>query len=326
MLRALRWGSLALSLLGMPAWGQAQDAINFPDKGITLVVAFTPGGATDVLARQLSEPLAKVLGQPVVVDNRPGASGYIAWRHVASSKPDGYTLLLAENALAINTALQTNRTFDPRKQLEPIATVATAPLVLVANSDLGVTSMAQLVQTAKSRPEKMSFSSSGIGSVSHLTFEALAKAAGFDAVHVPFKGGGEAVAAVVGNHVQLTMASVSTSKKLMEGGQLKGIVLTDLQRSPVVPDIPTLKEAGVASKVDLRFWWGIFGPNGIPPAVRAKLDKALATMLADEEVRKRLENLVVAPAYAPASDLKSKLETEIANWSAFIQEAGIKVE
>jgi tripartite-type tricarboxylate transporter receptor subunit TctC len=326
MLRALRWGSVALSLLVTAGWAQAQDATNYPDKGVTLVVAFTPGGATDVLARQLSEPLAKALGQPVVVDNRPGASGYIAWRHVASAKPDGYTLLLAENALAINTALQTNRTFDPRKQLEPIATVATSPLILVANSDLGVTSVQQLVQTAKSRPEKMSFSSSGIGSVSHLTFEAFAKAAGFEAVHVPFKGGGEAVAAVVGNHVQLTMASVSTTRKLMEGGQLKGITLTDLQRSPIVPNVPTLKESGVDSKVDLRFWWGIFGPNGTPPGVKAKLDKALATLLADEEVRKRLEGLVVSPAYASASDLKSKLETEITNWTAFIQEAGIKVE
>jgi tripartite-type tricarboxylate transporter receptor subunit TctC len=326
MLRALRMGSAALGLLGLAGWAHAQDATNFPDKGVTLVVAFSPGGATDVLARQLSDPLGKVLGQPVVVDNRPGASGYIAWRHVASARPDGYTLLLAENALAINTALQTNRTFDPRKQLEPIATVATSPLVLAANSDLGVTTMQQLVQASKSRPDKMSFSSSGIGSVSHLTFEALAKAAGIEAVHVPFKGGGEAVAAVVGNHAQLTMGNVSTTKKLMDAGQLKGIVITDQQRSPVVPDIPTLKEAGVDSKVDLRFWWGIFGPNGIPPAIRAKLDKAIAATMADAEVRKRLEGLVVSPAYAPASDLKSKLETEITNWSAFIQEAGIKVE
>src|SRR5215212_7006973 len=252
MKAALRLGCAVVSVLGIAMSVHAQDASNFPDRGVTLVVAFTPGGATDVLARQLAEPLGKALGQPVVVDNRPGASGYIAWRYVASARPDGYTLLLAENALAINTALQTNRTFDPRKQLDPIAAVATSPLVLAANPELGVSTLQDLVKGSKSRAEKMSFSSSGIGSVSHLTFEALAKAAGMEAVHVPFKGGGEAVTAAVGNHVQLTMASVSTSKKLMEAGQLKGIVITDAERSPVVPNLPTVRESGVDAKVDLR--------------------------------------------------------------------------
>ena len=327
MPRIAKWISVAAALGGWTTFAHAQDAAaNFPEKPITLVVAFSPGGSTDVLARQLSEDLGKALGTSVVVENRPGASGYIAWRHVASAPADGYTLLMAENALAINTALQTERDFDPRQELEPIAMVATAPLVLIVNPTVEANSVEELVELSKSKPGELSFSSSGIGSVSHMTFEALKQASGLDAEHVPFKGGGEAVSAVVGGHVPMMLNSVASAKKLLEAGSVKALAMTDTQRSPVIPDVPTMQEIGVDSEVELRFWWGVFGPTGIPEGVKAKLNQAISDVIADQTVRDRLTGLDVTPAYAPATELSQKLETEINNWSTFIQQAGIKVE
>jgi len=326
MRRLLKWTSVIFAVGSLASGAYAQDAAaNFPEKPIKLIVAFSPGGATDVLARQLSDNLAKALGQSVVVENRPGASGYIAWRHVAGAPKDGYTLLFAENALGINTGLQTDRSFDPRTELEPIAGVATAPLVLIETGSLAPKTFSELVEYSK-KQNGISYSSSGIGSVSHMTFEALKGASGLMAEHIPFKGGGEAITAVVGGHVQTMLASVSTVKKLVEAKQVKALALTGDQRSPVLPDVPSIKELGVNSPVQLQFWWGVFAPTGVPEPVKAKLNKAISDVVSDKAVQERLLGLDVTPAYAPAGDLKKMLESEITNWTAFVKQAGIKVE
>lgn len=326
MMRTVRWGLALLASIGFSAWAHAQDATKYPEKPITVVVAFSPGGSTDVLARQLSADLSKALGTSIVVENRPGASGYVAWRHVAQAPADGYTLLLAENALAINTGLQTDRSFDPRKAFDPVAMVATAPLVLFETASMKPNSVKELAAWANSNAGQLSFSSSGIGSVSHMTYEAFASAAGFKAVHVPFKGGGEAVSAVVGGHVHTMLNSLASAKKLVDAKSVKALAMTDEQRSPVLPDVPTLKELGINPTVELRFWWGVFGPAGLPDAVKAKLNSVISSVLSEKSVHDRLTGMDVTPAYAPADVLKAKLETEITNWTGFIQKAGIKVE
>jgi tripartite-type tricarboxylate transporter receptor subunit TctC len=325
MRRLLKWTTVALAAGGLASWAHAQDAgTKFPERPIRLIVAFSPGGATDVLARQLSDNLSKALGQAVVVENKPGASGYIAWRHVAGAPKDGYTLLFAENALGINTGLQTDRTFDPRTELDPIASVATSPLVIIEPGSLPPNAYKEYVEYSKKN--NMSYSSSGIGSVSHMTFEALKDASGLVAEHVPFKGGGEAITAVVGGHVQGMLASVSTVKKLVDAKQVKALLITSDQRSPVLPDVPSIKELGINSQVQLQFWWGVFAPVGVPDAVKAKLNKAVSDVLADKAVHDRLVSLDVTPAYAPAADLKKMLNTEIENWTAFVKKTGIKIE
>lgn len=326
MMRTLKWGLAVLAYLGLSASAHAQDAAKFPERPITIVVAFSPGGSTDVLARQLSADLGKALGTSIVVENRPGASGYIAWRHVAQSPADGYTLLLAENALAINTALQTDRSFDPRKAFAPVAMVATAPVVLLQTLSMEPNSVKELADWANKNPGKLTFSSSGIGSVSHMTYEAFAAAAGFKAEHVPFKGGGEAVSAVVGGHVHTMLNTLASAKKLVDAKSVKALANTDENRSPSLPDVPTIKELGLTPEVELRFWWGIFAPAGLPDAIKEKLSSGISKVLADQAVRDRLTGLDVTPAFAPADVLKEKLETEITNWSGFIQKAGIKVE
>jgi tripartite-type tricarboxylate transporter receptor subunit TctC len=329
MRNLFRWGLVAWAALGAAAVAQAQTPSSYPDRPIRLVVAFPPGGATDTLARQVTQELGEALGQSVVIENKPGAGGYIAWNYVAAADPDGYTLLMAENALGISQALykKTSSSFDPVKQYDAIAVVATSPLVLAVANNVNANSVNELIAYSRAMPQKINYASAGIGSVSHLTFEVIKAGTGMDAVHVPYKGGGPAMNDVIAGHVALNMASIQVAKGLIEAGKIKGLAVTSAERSPVLPNVPTLKEAGVkTADVDLRFWFGIFAPKGIPDVVKAKLDKAVSTTLSNPHVRERLANLDIEPAYAPGDALKTKLENEIANWTRFIDAHGIKPE
>jgi tripartite-type tricarboxylate transporter receptor subunit TctC len=329
MRNLLRWWFVVGGVLGAAVSAQAQSPSSYPDRPIRLVVAFPPGGATDTLTRQITQELGEALGQSVVIENKPGGGGYIAWNYVAGSDPDGYTLLMAENALGISQALykKTASSFDPVKQYDAIASVATSPLVLAVANNVKANSVAELITYSRTLPQKMNYASAGIGSVSHLTFEVIKAATGMEAVHVPYKGGGPAMNDVIAGHVAINMAAIQVAKGLVETGKIKGLAVTSAERSPVLPNVPTLKEAGVkTADVDLRFWFGIFAPIGLPDVVKAKLDKAVSATLSHRHVRERLANLDIEPAYAPGTVLKAKLENEIANWSKFIDAHGIKPE
>jgi tripartite-type tricarboxylate transporter receptor subunit TctC len=328
MLSLVRWCAIACVVLAsIPA--QAQDPASYPDRPIRLVIAFPPGGATDTMTRQITQELGEALGQSVVIENKPGAGGYVAWNYVAASPPDGYTLLMAENAVGVSQALykKASSSFDPVKQYDAIAAVATSPLVLAVANNVKANSVTELIAYSRTVPQKLNYASAGIGSVSHLTFEVVKAATGMDAVHVPYKGGGPAMNDLIAGHVAINMASIQVAKGLVEAGKIKGLAVTSAERSPVLPNVPTMKEAGVkAVDVDLRFWFGIFGPKGIPDAVKAKLDKAVSATLSNPRVRERLAKLDIEAAYAPGNVLKTKLENEIANWTKFIDERGIKPE
>ncbi|HEY7666006.1 MAG TPA: tripartite tricarboxylate transporter substrate binding protein [Xanthobacteraceae bacterium] len=329
MLKLVRLCALISAALAAAAPALAQTPSAYPDRPIRLVVAFPPGGATDTLARQITQELGEALGQSVVIENKPGAGGYIAWNYVASADPDGYTLLMAENALGISQALykKSSSSFDPVTQYDAIAAVATSPLVLAVANNVKADTVAELIAYSRTLPQKMNYASAGIGSVSHLTFEAIKAATGMEAVHVPYKGGGPAMNDVVAGHVALNMASIQVAKGLVETGKIKGLAVTSAERSPVLPKVPTLKEAGVATvDVDLRFWFGIFAPKGIPDLIKTRLDKAVATTLAQPRVRERLAKLDIEPAYAGGDTLKVKLANEIANWTKFVDAHGIKPE
>jgi tripartite-type tricarboxylate transporter receptor subunit TctC len=329
MRNLFRWWSIVAAVLGAAISAQAQSPSSYPDRPIRLVVAFPPGGATDTFVRQITQELGEALGQSVVIENKPGAGGYIAWNYVAASDPDGYTLLMAENAIGISQALykKASSSFDPVKQYDAIALAATSPLVLAVANNVKANSVAELIAYSRTLPQKMNYASAGIGSVSHLTFEVIKAGTGMDAVHVPYKGGGPAMNDVIAGHVALNMASIQVAKGLIEAGKIKGLAVTSAERSPVLPNVPTLKQAGVkTADVDLRFWFGIFAPKGIPDAIKAKLDKAVSTTLSNPRVRERLANLDIEPTYAPGDVLKTKLENEIANWTKFIDAHDIKPE
>ena len=315
--------------LAVAGAAMAQSSAPYPDRPIRLVVAFVAGGATDTLARQISNELKEALGQSIVVENRPGASGYLAWNHVASSEPDGYTLLLAENALAISQALHKKATssFDPLTQYDAVAAVATSPSALVVANKVPASTVAELVAYSRTVPQKMNFASAGVGSVSHLNFEVFKDAVGIEAIHIPYKGGGQAIGDVLAGHVPMTITSVQAAKSLVEDRRIKALAVTSLARSPAMPHVPTMQEAGVKpADVELRFWFGIFGPKGMPDAVKAKLEKAVSTVMSDPRLRERLAKLDVTPDFAPAPVLQAKLESEIRNWTRFIDAKGIKPE
>jgi tripartite-type tricarboxylate transporter receptor subunit TctC len=309
----------------MPAVAQAA----YPDRPIHLVVAFVPGGATDTFARQIQNDLAAALGQPVVIENRPGAGGYLAWNHVASSDPDGYTLMLAENALAISQALykKSKSDFDPVTQYDAVAGLAVSPSALIVANSVPANSVNELVAYSKTVPQKMNYASAGIGSVSHLNFEVFKDKIGMDAVHVPYKGGGQAIGDVVAGHVPTTITSVQASKGLVESGKVKALAVTSLTRSPAMPNVLTMQEAGVSpADVELRFWFALFGPKGLPEPIKARLSDAVAKVMGDPAVRDRLAKLDITPDLVPGPAMHRKLDAEIKNWTRFIDAKGIKAE
>jgi len=327
MLNLVRCCTLALAVLFSLASASAQST--YPDKPIHFIVAFVPGGATDTFARQINNDLQEALGQAVVIENRPGAGGYLAWNHVASSDPDGYTLLLAENAVAISQALykKSKSNFDPLTQYDAIAGLAASPSALVVANNVPVKSVKELVDYSKTVPQKMNFASAGVGSVSHLNFEVFMDKTGLQAVHVPYKGGGQAIQDVLAGHVPMTITSVQAVKGLVESGKLKALAVTSPTRSPAMPDVPTMQQAGVpAADVELRFWFAIFGPKGLPEPVKAKLYQAVSKVMGDPAVRERLAKLDITPDVISGPAMHAKLESEIKNWTRFIDAKGIKAE
>jgi tripartite-type tricarboxylate transporter receptor subunit TctC len=325
---AIAWALLAASPLASRCT-QAQPASSYPDRPVHLVVAFVPGGATDTLTRQLTEDLKEALGQPVVVENRPGANGYLAWNYVAAADPDGYTLLMAENALGISQGLfkKSASSFDPLTQYDAIASVAYSPLTLAVANKVKADTMAELIALARNVPQKMNYASAGVGSVSHLTWEVIRAATGIETVHVPYKGGGQAIGDVIAGHVDMNMAAVSVAKPLVESGRVKALAVTGSERSPALPQVPTLAEADIKTEdVDLRFWYALFGPKGIPPQIRDKLERVISTVVSSPMVRARLAKLDITPDFAPGSLMHARLKREIANWTGFIDAHGIKPE
>src|SRR5437660_2159368 len=270
---------VAATAVAVPVVSRVAGAQTYPTRPVRLIGAFVPGGATDTLARQISNDLKEALGQPVIVENRPGANGYLAWNHVAAAEPDGHTLLLAENALGISQALHKKATssFDPLTQYDAVAAIATSPSALIVANNVPANTVAELVAYSRTVPQKMNYASAGVGSVSHLNFEVFKDAAGMQAIHIPYKRGGQAIADVLAGHVPMTITSVQATKSLVEAGSLKALAVTGSARSPAMPAVPTMQEAGVkTADVELRFWFGVFGPKGMPEAVKAKLAQALS--------------------------------------------------
>ena len=322
-------GTLAIACTVLTTAQTAPAQSTYPDKPIHFIVAFVPGGATDTFARQISNDLQEALGQPIVIENRPGAGGYLAWNHVASSDPDGYTLLLAENAVAISQALykKSKSNFDPITQYDAVAGLAASPSALVVANNVPVKSVKELLAYSKTVPQKMNFASAGVGSVSHLNFEVFMDKTGMQGVHVPYKGGGQAIGDVIAGHVPMTITSVQAVKGLVESGKMKALAVTSPARSPALPDVPTMQEAGVsAADVELRFWFAIFGPKGLPDAVKARLFQAVTKVMTDPKVAERLAKLDITPDVISGPAMHAKLESEIKNWTRFVDAKGIKAE
>src|SRR5580765_7174318 len=236
----------------------------YPARSIRLVVGFAPGGAADLVARTLQEPLQRSLGQPIVVDNRPGAGSSIAAEQVAKSAADGYTLLIASpSSILVNPLLSPNNPFDPLKDLAPVSKVTSSPLVVAVNPALGVASLRELIELAKKNPGKLNYATSGNGSAPHMAAVLFRRVAGIDIVHVPFKGGAPSVQSVLAGDTQLAFATPPSVLPLVQAGRLRALATTSRRSTPLLPGVPGMEDAGLPG-YEISFWYGFFVPTGTP--------------------------------------------------------------
>lgn len=312
-------------------WGCALCATNalaqapYPSKAVRVIVGQAPGGATDLVARSLTGRLTEALGQSVIVDNRTGAAGSIGANMVAKSSPDGYTLLLVSSSFAINPSLYAKLPFDPQKDLAPVILIAEAPFLLVVHPSLPARSVAELVKLARAKRDSLNFASGGTGSSGHLAGELFKSAAGVNLVHVPHKGAGPALTDTIAGQVDLTFASMISSLHHVRSGRLRALAVTSANRSQVLPDLPTVEQAGVRPYTTTS-WYALFAPAGTPAAVIGRLNGDLQRITTHGEVRQRLSADGAEPAGGSPEDLRKHLIAELAKWQRVIKAAGIAVE
>jgi tripartite-type tricarboxylate transporter receptor subunit TctC len=310
------------ALLLAPASPRAAD---YPTRAVAIVVGFPPGGASDILARIIANKLSSVLGQPVVVDNRPGAGGNVAGDTVAHAAPDGYTLLLGNNAiLATNETLYSKIGFDPEKDFEPISLIGTQTNVLVVNRDLPVHSLDELIALAKANPGKLNFASSGYGLAAHLAGELFKADAKVDIVHVPYKGSAPALEDVIAGQDQMMFATTSGAMGFIKSGQVRALAVTSLKRTAVLPDLPTIDELGIRG-FDATTWHGLVAPAGTPKAVIDALYRGTNKVLNDPEVKQSLANLGVDVVGSTPDQFAAYIKAEIPKWAAIIKASGAKL-
>ena len=316
------------ALAGMLCLGATTllHAEDYPAKPVRFVVPFAPGGTTDVLARLIGEKLSVSLGQQFVIDNQAGAGGNIGTAQVAKAEPDGYTILMGTvGTHAINQSIYPRLPFDPIKDFAPVTLVATVPNVLVVNPEVLVHSVAELIELAKAKPGELNFASSGNGSSIHLSGELFKSMTGVDMVHVPYKGSGPAVVDLLGGQVEMMFDNLPSSAPQIKAGKLRPLGVTSKERSPTLPDVPTIAEAGVPGYEALS-WFGVLVPAGTRDAIVAKLQNEIAKALADPAMRERFAELGAVPVGGTSAEFADLITAETAKWAKVVQDAGIKLE
>lgn len=302
-----------------------QEAENYPNRPIKLIVPYPPGGSTDPAARLLADRAGSHLGQPIVVENLSGAGGTIGTAALARSAPDGYTLLLHTSTMSTYPTLNKNLPFDVTRDFAPVTLAVTGAYLLVVNPSLPVNNVAELIAYAKANPGKLNYGSAGVGTGAHLVAEMFLKAADIDVVHVPYRGSGLAVAGLVGGEIQMLVDTLSGSRSLVESGKLRAIAVTGSERSPQMPNIPTVAESGVKD-FSATYWLGIFAPAKTPQPIIDKLYNAFETALDGEPVRSKMYELGnEARALSPA-EFTSVLDDDIARYRAIIESANISID
>jgi tripartite-type tricarboxylate transporter receptor subunit TctC len=296
----------------------------YPSKPIRIMVAFPPGGPTDIIARLVSPKMSELLCQPVVVENVTGAGGNIATGRVAKSDPDGYTILLHSSGFAVNPALSSNAGYDPQKDFLPIAVVASQPNVIIVNASFPARTLAELLQMAKT--EKLAYASPSSGTTPHLTAENLFKVkAKVDITHVPFKGAGPMVTAVLGGQPPIGSAAGSGPMPHIKSGKLRALAVSSSRRLPSLPDVPTLTELGFTGMEDYT-WVGLFVPAGTPRDIVQKLNGAVLRAVQDPALKERLDQLAFEVTAAPLQETTDYLRAELVKWAKVVKDTGAKVD
>ena len=301
-------------------------ARDYPEKTIRLIVPYTPGGTADLLARTVGQKMAESFGQQVIIDNRPGAGGNLGADLAAKAAPDGYTLLMGTVAThAINPHLYPNLPYDAAKDFAPIILLATLPNLLVVNPSLAATNVKQLIALAKAKPGELAYASAGNGTSQHLSGELFKKMTGVDMIHIPYKGSAPAVTDLVGGQVQLMFDNIASSLPQVRAGKLRALAVTGPRRSPVLPDLPTVSEAGLPG-FSITSWFALFAPAGTPAKILLRLNKEAAKAIALQELRQQWLGQGIEPTGGTAEQLAAFRRIEAAQWGKIVRESGARVE
>ena len=325
--RSLTAVAVAGLMATVPALAWAQGV--YPSKPIRLVVPFTPGGVTDTSGRLIAEQLSKRLGQQVIVDNRPGASGNIGTQQVAVSEPDGYTLLLGfDGTMVINPHVFEKVPFNTLRDFAPIGKIGDAILLLVANPGVAVSSVKDVIALSKSTPGGLSFGTSGTGGTPHIAGEQLKLRTGANLVHIPYKGGGQAMTDVLGGNIPLVYTAVAGAQNHVKSGKLRAIAVSSAQRSKSLPDVPTFIESGVSGLNDFEInsWVGLLAPAKTPKAILSRLNTELNAVLNDPETRDKLNIMGINAAPGTAEKFGDEMKHDLVRYGQVVKAAGIKSE
>ncbi len=325
LLRALRLLSLAMApaLSPCPVSAQAPDA--WPSKPVRLLLPFPPGGPTDILGRIVSDRLSAALGQPVVVENRGGAGGNVGAEAAAKSAPDGYTILLVSNPIAISPSLYTRLNYDPQKDFAPVGLLATVPNVMVTHPSVPAHTLQEFIALAKSKPGGMNFGSGGAGTSNHAAGELFNIVAGVKLVHVPYKGVNLAMNDVLAGQIQLVVIGVPAAGPHIKAGRLRALAVIAPQRLPALPDVPTVAEAGLPN-FEVTTWYGVLAPAGTPKAIVGRLNSELVRIMHSPELKDRLAAMATEPATGTPEEFAEFIKRETAKWGEVVRQAGLKAD
>ncbi|MGV2895509.1 Bug family tripartite tricarboxylate transporter substrate binding protein [Achromobacter sp. AGC78] len=316
----------ALAFIGHAAQAQAQAQPAYPDHPVRLIVPQSAGSGADVVARLLSEKMASALGASVVVENKPGANGIVATSYVAKAPADGYTLLLAGvSQMSFNPKLYKSLPYDANKDFTYIAPVVDTPFVLVAGKNSPYKNLPQLLAAAKATPDSITFASAGAGNSTHLSTEMIAAGAGIKLRHVPYKGSGPALNAVIGGQVDVMTSVLGSALPQIEAGNVIPLAILAEQRASDLPNVPTLKEAGIQAPA-MPGWFALVGPAGTDGAIVSKLNGAIQAAIADPAVNKRLKDLYFVPMTGSADAMRARAENDAKVWGEFITSTGVQVD
>ena len=317
---------LLIALLMALACAASAAAETWPAKAVRIIVPFPPGSSPDLVARMLMDKLAQALGQPVIVENKPGAGGNLGTGQVAKAAPDGYTLGLSiPGPLAVNTVLYKKMEYDPFKELAPITLVALSPNVLVVDPNLGVNTVKEFIDYVKARPGKLNYGSIGNGSASHLTMELLKMRSGMDIVHVPYPGSPQVNTAIVSGQVQAGFVVPATAMALAQAGRLKVLAVTSSVRSAVLPELPTVAEAGFPG-FESSAWLGMVAPARTPRFIIERLSRELVTIIRSQDVREKMHRIYFQPVGTAPEGLSNQMRAERDRWAKVIKQSGARAD
>jgi tripartite-type tricarboxylate transporter receptor subunit TctC len=303
----------------------AAHAAGYPERVVTIVVPFPAGGTTDILARELAHQLSQRWKQPVIVENKGGASGSIGSRQVVQSPPDGYTLLLTATHHVINPSLLKNLPYDTKRDFTPLALIATVPNALVVNANFPARSVADLIRMAREKPGAISFGSAGIGGANHLSGELFKWMAGVDMTHVPYKGAAPAMNDLLGGQIPVMFDSIPGVLPHVQSGKLRALAVTTKTRVAALPGVPTMDEAGVKD-FEATAWFGLYGPANMPLALRDKIGADVRAVLASDYIKEKFGKLGAEPGTPPPAEFAQFVNAEIDKWSQVIKRANITID